>query len=546
MDFIAIILIFNLVICVLGDYSLKIQHNGPVLRGGTIVFSAELLDDNKPASGSFKYDWEDTIQPSNGASHDSKLHTDTFTVEYRKRYRPGSFKMRLDVAKYYAFVPIHKISGEIDFQITESLTGDFAIRQNNVTVTSQYVSTLSTANQEIVISEANLKYINKTATSVNTYWFVDCELYAVTQNYSLDMNYSVANKELLLDAVTIISYDPITTPAPPTTTSTTTTTVKPPVTTTATTTVKPNVTTTVTPTPKSVATNVSSSGNISVVSVSNNSISKREAIPVSQPSQITPVNNATTNKNVTIVDKGVYTVINKTHRGPIRIDKDFPFICATKTFTGLEKNESHGYYSRKIVTKEPVRNISVTGTDWVRHGDLLSLSITCQGSYNFNYCVHYHPGDYNVTANETCMVFDTSERCRFPIRRYFSQPGTHTVVIVVFNDVGKAVSPVKVTVYKDTKNAQLSVIVVPVSFSLVAIVLIIFGVAYYFQNRSRFIVEVADFNFGAQYNDMEYKTFKERLKDSFSNACTRVPISKSSSAADVDVWPNNRKYGSMT
>lgn len=527
--FITIILIFNAILCVLGDYSLKIQQNGPVLRGGTIVFSAELYDDNKPAVGSFKYDWEDTAQPSNGISHDSKLHTDVFAVEYHKRYRPGSFKMRLDVAKYYTFLPVHKISGEIDFQITEGLTGDFTIRQKNVTVTSQYVSTLSIANQEISISDANLEYINETATSVNTYWFVDCELYAVTQNYSLDMNYSVANKELALDAVTIISYEAITTPAPPTTTSTTTTTVKPPVTTTST----PKTTT---PTIKASTT----SDNISVVK----SISKRDA-----PALNVPVNSTTAvlKKNATIaLDKGIYSIVNKTQRGSIPIDKDFPFICGTKTFVGLEKNESYGYYSRRIITKEPVRNISVTGTDWVRHGDLLSLSITCQGSYNFNYCIHYHPGDYNVTGNETCVVFDTSERCQFPIRRYFSQPGTHTVIIVVFNDVGKSVSPVKVTVYKDTKKAQLSVIVVPVTFSLVAIVLIIFGVAYYFQNRSRFIVEVADFNFGAQYNDMEYKTFKERLKDSFSNACTRVPISKSSSAADVDVWPNNRKYGSMT
>lgn len=36
-----------------------------------------------------------------------------------------------------------------------------------------------------------------------------------------------------------------------------------------------------------------------------------------------------------------------------------------------------------------------------------------------------------------------------------------------------------------TKQAQLSVIVVPVAFSLVAVVLIVFGIAYYFQNRSR-------------------------------------------------------------
>lgn len=64
---------------------------------------------------------------------------------------------------------------------------------------------------------------------------------------------------------------------------------------------------------------------------------------------------------------------------------------------------------------------------------------------------------------------------------------------------------------------QLSVIVVPVSCSLAAVVLIIFGVAYYIQSRARFTVEVADFDFGQNNPEMEYKTFTERLRDSFNN-----------------------------
>lgn len=67
-----------------------------------------------------------------------------------------------------------------------------------------------------------------------------------------------------------------------------------------------------------------------------------------------------------------------------------------------------------------------------------------------------------------------------------------------------------------TTKPQLSVIVVPVSCSLVAVVLIVFGVAYYIQSRARFTVEVADFDFGQSNPDMEYKTFTERLRDSFN------------------------------
>lgn len=69
-----------------------------------------------------------------------------------------------------------------------------------------------------------------------------------------------------------------------------------------------------------------------------------------------------------------------------------------------------------------------------------------------------------------------------------------------------------------TTKPQLSVIIVPLSCSLAAVVLIIFGIAYYIQSRARFTVEVADFDFGQNNPDMEYKTFRERLKDSFDSA----------------------------
>lgn len=48
-------------------------------------------------------------------------------------------------------------------------------------------------------------------------------------------------------------------------------------------------------------------------------------------------------------------------------------------------------------------------------------------------------------------------------------------------------------------------------------VLIVFGIAYYLQSRARFNVEVADFDFGQSNPEMEYKTFTERLRDSFNS-----------------------------
>lgn len=175
---------------------------------------------------------------------------------------------------------------------------------------------------------------------------------------------------------------------------------------------------------------------------------------------------------------------------------------------------------------------------------MLNLSVACEGSSSFKYCIHFKNDVYNITGNETCLLPYTLDKCEFPINRFYYDEKPHSVVIIIFNDVSKEITSVAITVYTVKKQAQLSVIVVPVVSSLVAIVLIIFGVAYYIQNRNRFIVEVADFNFGQTYADMEYKTFKERLLDSIAHAFSRGP---SPSSSENHVWPPgpSRKYGSM-
>lgn len=102
-------------------------------------------------------------------------------------------------------------------------------------------------------------------------------------------------------------------------------------------------------------------------------------------------------------------------------------------------------------------------------------------------------------------------------------------------------------------HSQLSVIIVPVSCSLVAVFLIVFGVAYYIQNRNRFLVEVADFNFGEDQSldGMEYKSFHKRLLDSISDYFIRHPdeIDDNNVAggpSSVNNQDSSIRYGSMT
>ena len=98
---------------------------------------------------------------------------------------------------------------------------------------------------------------------------------------------------------------------------------------------------------------------------------------------------------------------------------------------------------------------------------------------------------------------------------YFREPTNYTLIVIVANDVSKVVTPIGINIYKGNcyfhkliqytfffnydycvcnfflypsvqKQPQISVIVVPVTFSSIAVIIVVFGIAYYFQNRSRY------------------------------------------------------------
>lgn len=110
-------------------------------------------------------------------------------------------------------------------------------------------------------------------------------------------------------------------------------------------------------------------------------------------------------------------------------------ICLTQIF----------YY---CVSLAPVSKVEVSGDNWLMHGDILNLSVKCQGSALFSYCVNFYKGQYNVTGNETCENPLQNKICEFYIERYFQDSMDHTIVFIISNDVSKVVYPVMVQVYK--------------------------------------------------------------------------------------------------
>ncbi|XP_018577236.1 uncharacterized protein LOC108915612 isoform X1 [Anoplophora glabripennis] len=518
------------------NYNVRISTDDPIVKGGTIHFIATVYEGNDVSDNTnLKFYWDDNAIPQHSRQTDMKNATDLWAVTYEAdKYAMGTYIVNVVVKNCLIEIVCYEVaSARSYFDITETLNGKMLLVQKNKTIDKDFVSNTSTVTHEIELKETDWDYI-KNATTVLTYWFIDCTYYGITTDMKFLFNYTSPGEEHSLEALVMADFTPPppTTTVPPSTTTTkpTTTTTKPTTTTSkpTTTTSKPTSTTTSTtvkPSPVTTKAGVSTAASTSIApSVIAKALRKRSV---------------NTNVDVNLVNgPKIMTVVNGSK---VPYNVSFPYVC-NGTQVATDSKKTYGYFFRKIEVKAPVAKVNVTGNNWIQHGDLLKLRVQCRGSRNIEYCVEYKTGAYNVTGNETCYQYIPLDACDFQINRYLSG-SKYTILIIIRNEVSKVVQPVAVTFYEVTTQPQLSVIVVPVAFSLVAVVLIVFGIAYYIQNRSRFVIEVADFNFGQQYSDLEYKTFRERLRDSIVNAFTRGP---SPSSSEVPVWPPGRKYGSMT
>lgn len=516
------------------EYYVLLTSNGPVVQGAEITFIAKLYRRGSVPSGTYTYDWEDVSIPPHTRTNTVEAAEDKWSVTYdAEHYPPGPYVMQVEVKHCSIFYCRTLTSQRISFNITGKLNGQMNLIQDHNIRTNEFVSNASAVQHQIALSPPDYSYLKDNATSILTYWFIDCTYYGMTTNFTFSYKYDQPGTEHVMEALIVAGFEPITTPAP-TTTTTTTTTPKPTsttTTTTTTTTTKPTTTISTTKAPTTLTT-----PNPTTVTINNPDSS----------SVSTADNTIHKDKVKREIQNGSSNLINM-NGSIIHVDENntFPFVCLNQTNIAPDPKKVYGYFSRRMIVKAPVNNITVIGNNWLQHGDMLSLGVKCTGSASFSYCFNFMSRLHNATGNETCDTMPVlTDKCEFNITRYYIKSGEHTVLIIVKNDVSKMIYPVTVTVYKVSKRPQLSVIVVPVSFSLVAVVLIVFGMAYYIQNRRRFTVEVADFDFGPTYSDMEYKTFRERLRDSITNALTRTPTADQS---EQPTWPpSSRKYGSMT
>ncbi|KAL0278356.1 UNVERIFIED_CONTAM: hypothetical protein PYX00_000193 [Menopon gallinae] len=472
--------------CVIGvsnlvsGYIVDVTNNGPVVEGATIQFKAEVFDNNgMSAHGNFHYYWKDKKFPEINGSFSGPYPIFSWNLTSSK-HKPGEYAIDLLIEeKHNTFIIIP----------TTTIVYNASV---NYTVTR-------TLNGELTLSQGNFTRRRFVDSSVplNQSIFLnspDMEFISTSKNYIqsfwfIDCVYygHVSGYNYSFNFTQVESKHLIQSLV--------------------------------------VATNVPL--NFSLDAILN----------------VNGTNHTTGNDTSVDPDKSFkewLVTYNKTH-----VNGNFTFspsdTCLNITDIPLNEDYSYGLFSTNFTVKDPVKVSPINGTSWLKAGEILDITVSCTGSSPFKYCIWIRPGLYNVTGKEVCEEERLIKNCSFNIQHLFTRYNEYTVVVFLSNSVSQVIKPIAVNIYKVTKHPQLSVIIVPVAFSIVAVIIVIFGVALYVQSKRSYTVEVADFDFANQSSDMEYKSFRERLRESVSN----LFMKSNDFDDDEQVWSPTRKYGSM-
>ena len=161
-----------------------------------------------------------------------------------------------------------------------------------------------------------------------------------------------------------------------------------------------------------------------------------------------------------------------------------------------------------------------------------------------------------MTGNETCDDKGMGKRvtktdaCHFPIQWYFRDAGVHNMFAIVSNQVSYDTKVILVNMYNSTIEPPLSVVVIPVTCSLISVCGIAAGIFSFYIWKRNESIETADFDFNAPEEQLEYKTFWERLRDSmlnaFSNSSDDVSHVSSVSSRSIQHPVTGIHYGSIS
>lgn len=168
----------------------------------------------------------------------------------------------------------------------------------------KFVSTAFETQFGVDIRKGDYDFIIEKATSISTYWFIDCKYYGQTNNFNFSYNFTNSNVTRGIAALVMVSYEPI----------------------------EPLTTTTIATTLPSNATS-----NTSLINTNSSTLPSTTTI---SPTTIPHIN--TTIATLTTITPALNSTTVNT--GNI----SFPYVCLNTTDISVDPNKTYGYFTKEI------------------------------------------------------------------------------------------------------------------------------------------------------------------------------------------------------
>lgn len=206
--------------------------------------------------------------------------------------------------------------------------------QNNKTRPNNYVSNSSLVRHSIDLSPPDYRYLIDNATSLLTYWFIDCQYYGMTSEFSFSYAFGQTEAQHVVEALIVAGFEPITTPS--TTTSTTSTTPST-TTSTASTTILPGITS-----GYNNATNSTNSNNAPNIET-HDSNSNATVIVMGRNNGSDVLRKMKRDLNMYSANGSIITLSDA--------NTSFPFVCLNQTNIAPDPKKAYGYFARSMIVK---------------------------------------------------------------------------------------------------------------------------------------------------------------------------------------------------
>ena len=198
-----------------------------------------------------------------------------------------------------------------------------------------------------------------------------------------------------------------------------------------------------------------------------------------------------------------------------------------------KKMDKHVDLTYDIKIMEKIEKLNTVGKFFISRNQSLDLNISCvSGSPPFFFCKEITKGE--VHPSDCKQTWISSNACSFHAAWYFKTPGKYNLSIRVTNEISESSDRIELSVLDITKQPTLIFVILPVVCCILAIVIIVFAIAFHVQQRKRFTIEVADFDFQARDENLMEKTFYERVRDSFSLSMTGMSFCRTRSDSNDD------------